>query len=98
MTNEPVKVYNWPMGICENGMGHPGIHPLYTSSDGGCRGFVESSRLLEIKQLFDAEATIAKFREALKGLYELVLQMPHGSCTEPDGCAVCVARKLLRGD
>ena len=40
-------------------------------------------------------ATIAELREALKGLYVL---LPRYSCrsNEPDGCAVCVARKLLR--
>ena len=50
---EPRKVYNWPMGYCDNGGMHFGEHPLYTSSDGGCKNFVTSERLLEIKQLFD---------------------------------------------
>src|ERR1035437_9604910 len=58
MSTKPVKVYNWPMGYCER-EGHFGEHPLYTSSDGGCRNFELSERLLEIKQMFDDKATIA---------------------------------------
>jgi len=64
--NEPVKVHNWPMGYCDNGGGHFGEHPLYTSSDGGCINFVTSERLLEIKQLFDA----VEENEALKAEIE----------------------------
>lgn len=50
---EPVKVDMWPMGYCDNGGGHFGEHPLYTSSDGSCKNFVTSERLLETQQLFD---------------------------------------------
>ena len=48
-----LKVDNWPMGYCDNGFGHEGEHPLYTSSDNGCKNFITSERLLEIKELFD---------------------------------------------
>jgi hypothetical protein len=63
MSDEPVKVYDWPVGYCD---GHWGTeHPLYTSSDGGCRNFITSSRLLEIKQLFDAADEIAELKSKL---------------------------------
>jgi hypothetical protein len=66
--NEPIEVdletakFMWPFGYCDNGGGHIGEHPLYTSSDGGCKNFVTSERLLEIKQLFD----LAEENESLK--------------------------------
>jgi hypothetical protein len=39
---------------------------------------------------------IVPWKDALEGLYDL---LPRHSChsSEPDGCPVCVARKLLRG-
>ena len=70
MNDEPVKVWNWPFGYCDNGFGHEGEHPLYLSSDGGCRNFMESSRLLEIKQLFDLVAENESLRAELAALRE----------------------------
>jgi hypothetical protein len=64
--NEPVKVYDWPIGYCDNATHWGTEHPLYTSSDNGCKNFISSERLLEIKQLFDltAERDEAKKEQA----------------------------------
>jgi hypothetical protein len=47
------KVDGWSIGYCDNETHWRTEHPLYTSSDNGCKNFVTSERLIEIKQLFD---------------------------------------------
>lgn len=64
--SEPVKINNWPIGYCDNETHWDIEHPLYTSSDNGCKNFVTSERLLEIKQLFDLTEELARKKEIIE--------------------------------